>query len=67
MVSDFLSLDTTVTSIILLRSWRQAHQSPVIKTRIRGAVVEESTIEFRDHQNPTPFSLVASSIIALWG
>jgi len=47
-VSDFLGFDVTKTSVILLRSWRRAQQSPAIRSRIGVAVVEKPAIEFWD-------------------
>jgi len=46
--SDFLSFDATGKYLIPSRSWRRAQQSPAIRFRIRGVVVEESAIEFWD-------------------
>jgi len=47
-VSDFLTFDTTETSFIPRRSGRRAQQSPAIRFRIGGVVVEESAIELWD-------------------
>jgi len=49
-VSNFLSFDATEMSFIPLRSWHRAQQPPVIRFRFRGVAVEESAIEFWDHQ-----------------
>ena len=58
--SDFMSVDATETSFIPLRSWRQAQQSPTIRSMIGESVVEESAIDFLDRQHPTPVSPVTS-------
>jgi len=46
-----MSYDATETSFIPLSSWRPAQQSPAIRSRIGGMVVEESVIEFWDRQH----------------
>jgi len=44
-VSEILNPDATGTSLIPLRSWRQAQQPPANRIGIRQAVVEQSAIE----------------------
>jgi len=49
-----MGFDATETSFISPRSWRRAQHSPAIGSRIGVVVVEESAIEFLDHQPSTP-------------
>jgi len=51
-VSNFMGFDATGMSFIPLCSWCQAQQPPVIRSRIRLALVEGFAIEFWDHQQP---------------
>jgi len=45
-----MSFDATETSFIPLRSWHRSQQSPAIRSRIGGVVVEESDIELWERQ-----------------
>ena len=49
--SDFMGIDATSTSFIPACSWRRVQQRPAFRSGIAYAVVEESDIEFWDHQH----------------
>jgi len=49
-VSGFMSFHAPGAYLIPAWSWRQAQQRPAYRSKVGQVVVEESAIEFRDHQ-----------------
>ena len=47
-----MAIDATEMYLIPLHSWRRAQQYHTFRSEIGQAVVEESDIEFWDHQDP---------------